>query len=397
MQVRKNSCKQKKKISNLAAAADLDVSREAIYTGGIPAYRYMSHWHERVKRASPKWKDLVDVEKLLTANPFDNELWESVSTKPAKDGLPCFLAASQIFIIHGRGAYEAWRVRNPENTHLQLVDCDYFSWPNHEAAGKILQFLDCHLKGVNSRDLEKVGIQMRLGNKQWYWRTETNWPVPGTQYTKWYLGGDGNLSTDLEKGPEQRFAYSTKVSPTGQKSGVSFQSLPFENDVEFAGHFTAILNVSSSMPDADVVVTLWPVDQHGNVVPFGAHGDPEPLAKGFLRASHRKTDPSKSLPERPWHTHKLEDNAPLNVDEVVVIDVEIYPAAGRVRKGWKLRLDISPSEEQPDIPGYKPIEMRTWYGESLEEGVNAVHVGGDKISYITCPVVPFKQGYPNVL
>jgi hypothetical protein len=80
-----------------------------------------------------------------------------------------------------------------------------------------------------------------------------------------------------------------------------------------------------------------------------------------------------------------------------VIDVEIYPAAGRVRKGWKLRLDISPSEEQPDIPGYKPIEMRTWYGESLEEGVNAVHVGGDKISYITCPVVPFKQGYPNVL
>jgi putative CocE/NonD family hydrolase len=109
---KKNPCNENKKISNLAAAADFDVYREAIYTGGIPAYRYMSHWHERVKRASPKWKDLVDVERLLTANPFDNELWESVSTKPAKDGLPCFLAASQIFIIHGRGAYEAWRLRN---------------------------------------------------------------------------------------------------------------------------------------------------------------------------------------------------------------------------------------------------------------------------------------------
>jgi predicted acyl esterase len=371
--------------------------REAIYTGGIPANRYMSDWQDRVKKASPKWKDLVNVEDLVAAYPFDNELWQSQSVKPAKDGLPCFLAASQIFIIHGRGAYEAWRLRNPENTHLQLVDCDYFPWASHEAAGKILQFLNCYLKGTDSCNLEKVGIQMRLGNKQWYWRRETNWPVPGTQYLKWYLGRDRRLSTSLDEGPEERLAYSAKVLPSDKKSGVSFQSLPFENDREFAGHFTATLSVSSSMSDADVVVTLWPINEEDNVVPFGAHGDPEPLAKGFLRASHRKTDPSKSLPERPWHTHRLEDNAPLKPDEVVVIEVEIYPAAGRVQKGWKLRVDITPSEEQPDIPGYKPINMRTWYGESHEEGVNAVHVGGERVGYITCPVVPFKQGYPNVL
>lgn len=356
----------------------------------------MSNWNDRVTKASPKWKGLVDIEKLLAAYPFDNEIWESASVKPAKDGLPCLLAASQIFIIHGRGAYEAWRVRNPENTYLQLVDCDYFPWPSHEAAGKILQFLDCYLKGAESRNLEKVGIQMRLGNKQWYWRTETHWPVSGTEYTKWYLGRDGSLSTGIDNGPEEVLAFSSKVPPpSDQKSGISFQSLPFENDVEFAGHFTATLSVSSSMADADVVVTLWPVDEQGDVVPFGAHGDPEPLAKGFLRASHRKTDPSKSLPERPWHTHRLEDNAPLKPDEVVVIEVEIYPAAGRVRKGWKLRVDITPSEEQPDIPGYKPIAMRTWYSESQEGGVNAIHVGGERVGYITCPVVPSKQGYPN--
>jgi uncharacterized protein len=381
---------------NFIAAADLDAYREAIYTGGVPAQRYLTNWQDRVKKASPKWKDLVNVEDLMNAYPFYNELWESQSVKPAKDGLPCFLAASQIFIIHGRGAYEAWRARNPVNTHLQLVDCDYFPWPNHEAAGRILQFLNIHLKGADSRNLEKVGIQMRLGNRQWYWRTETDWPVPGTQYATWYLGRNGYLSTSPDEGPEERRAYSAKVPPSHGKSGISFQSLPFENDVEFAGHFTATLSVSSSTSDADVVVTLWPIDEEGHVVPFSAHGGPEPLAKGFLRASHRKTDPSKSLPERPWHTHRLEDNAPLKPDEVVVIEVEIYPAAGRVRKGWKLRVDITPSEDQPDIPGYKPIEMRKWYGES-HEGVNAVHVGGEMIGYITCPVVPRKQRYPNVL
>ena len=35
----------------------------------------------------------------------------------------------------------------------------------------------------------------------------------------------------------------------------------------------------------------------------GQHGGPVPLTKGWLRASHRKTDPLKSTPYRPFHPH----------------------------------------------------------------------------------------------
>ena len=383
--------------SNVLLLGDVDLYREAAYPGGIPNHRFLIDWNDRVKRASPKWNDQVDLLTLMSVKPFDDDLWRSLSTKLGDISLPCFLSAAQLFIIHGRGAYEAFRAMDPGHTHLQVVDRDYYPWASNESSGKILQFLDRHLRGADYVNLERVGIQMRLGYREWYWRTEKNWPVPGTQYTKWYLRSDGSLSPSQETGPSKSFEYSTKAPQSGQKCGVSFQSLPFEEDVEFAGHFAATLSVSSSMPDADVVVTLWAVDEQGNAIPFGAKGEAEPLAKGFLRASHRKTDPSKSLPERPWHTHARDDYALLEADEVVLIEVEIFPAAGRIRKGWKLRVDISPTEEQPDIPGYHPSSMRLFYGEEHAEGTNAVHLGRDRMGYITCPVVPCKQGYPNVI
>lgn len=370
--------------------------REAAYIGGIPTHRYLSDWFSRVRKSSPKWPDHLDLMGMMKAHPFYDGIWEMISTKSIALDLPCFLAAPQIFIIHGRGAFEAWRLREPENTHLQLVDCNYYPWPSHEASGKILQFLNYHLKGSEHPQLERVGIQMRLGHKTWYWRKENNWPVPGTKYTKWHLGVDGSLTKDESKDPEKKFDYSSKI-PISGKSGVSFYSAPFEEDIEFAGHFTAVLSVSSSMSDADVVVTLWAVDEAGNIVPYGSAGQPEPLAKGFLRASHRKTDLSKSLPERPWHTHTQEDNAPLIAGEAVQLEVEIFPAAGRVRQGWKLRVDISPSEHQPDIPGYQPQEMRIWYGEEHDEGTNSILVGHGRLNYVSCPVVPLKYSYPNII
>ncbi|KAJ6103805.1 Alpha/Beta hydrolase protein [Penicillium sp. IBT 16267x] len=330
-------------------ATDLDMYREAAYMGGIPAFTYLDDWCARVQACSPRWEDKGNLVELMRQHPFYDAAWETTKAKMDQADIPCFLAASQIFTIHGRGAYEAWRARSPDNTHLQLVNCDYYPWPSREAAGKILQFLDHHLKGNEQSKPEPVGIQVRLG------------------YGKY------------------------------GKSGISFYSSIFDEDVEFAGHFSAALTISSSASDADFVVTLWPVDGEGQVVPLSTKCLPEPLARGFLRASHRKTDPSKTLPERPWHTHTEADHAPLSLGEIVQVDIEMFPSAAKIRKGWKLRVDISPSEVQPDIPGYIDPGMRVSYGELHENGTDTVHVGGGRVNYVLCPTVPVKEGYPNVI
>ena len=237
---------------NFLLLGDTDIYREATYPGGIPNSLYLADWFDRVRRASPKWTEHFDLLKLVSLQPFDNDLFQGLSMRTEEIDLPCFMAGTQIFIIHGRGAYEAFRTMPSEHKHLQLVDRDYYPWPSHEAAGKIVQFLDRHLRGVDSVNLERVGIQMRLGFQKWYWRKETDFPLPGTQYTRWYLRSNGSLSSIADTGPAKKFEYSTKAGPSGQKCGVSFHSSPFEEDIEFAGHFSATLNISSSMPEADV-------------------------------------------------------------------------------------------------------------------------------------------------
>ncbi|KAF2009631.1 alpha/beta-hydrolase [Aaosphaeria arxii CBS 175.79] len=375
-------------------ATDIDTYRDAVYPGGIPTRRYITDWFSRVKRSSPKWGDHIDLAEMIPQHPFHEPLWDMISAKVDSSDIPCFLAAPQIFIIHGRGAYEAWRARKPENTHLQLTDCDYYPWPSREASNKVTQFLDNHLKGYEYPKPEAVGIQMRLGWGTWYWRKESAWPVPGTTHIKWHLNADGKLSRD-EPMDELTVSYAANAPATG-KSGVSFVSAPLEEDVEMAGHFSAVLNVSSTAVDADVVVTLWAISDAGEIVPYSSKSLPEPVAKGFLRASHRKLDLEKTLPERPWHTHLKDDHQPLQAGEVVQLDVEIFPAAARIKKGWKLRLDVTPSESQPDIPSYLPPDMRNFFGEE-NEGTDSIHIGGGRSNFIYCPVVPVKQGYPNLV
>ncbi|KAH8590056.1 hypothetical protein B0O99DRAFT_655114 [Bisporella sp. PMI_857] len=272
-------------------------------------HRHLSDWHSRVQKPSPKRTDHLDLLKMMKSYPFYDGVWEFIGTKSDQQDLPCFWAAAQVFIIHGLALLKRGeRGARHENTHFQLLDCNYYPLASHEAAGKILQFLGHHLKGVEYPKLERVGIQMRLSYKMWYWRKGEDWPVPGMHYIEWYLGVDGSPPRDEPRESEKQFFYSTIIPPYGR-------------------HFAAVLSISSSLPGADVVVSFY-----------------------------RKTDPSKSLAEQPRHTHRQEDNAPLIPGEVVQLEVEIFPAAGRIRKGWKLRADISSSEQPPEIAGYNPYK-----------------------------------------
>ncbi len=88
----------------------------------------------------------------------------------------------------------------------------------------------------------------------------------------------------------------------------------------------AKLFLSSSTTDADVFLVVRVFDPEGNEVTFIGSNDPRtPIANGWLRASHRKLDPERSLPYRPYHTH--DEAWPLKPGEPVELDVEILADA----------------------------------------------------------------------
>jgi predicted acyl esterase len=153
------------------------------------------------------------------------------------------------------------------------------------------------------------------------------------------------------------------------------------SDLEITGPIVCNLWVSSTSEDMDLMVTLRNIDPEGNDVnELGQQGQPVSLTKGWLRASHRKLDPKKSLPYRPYHAHNerlwLEPNVP------VECQVEIIPTCIVLKKGHQLRVDI----QQQD--GFGSAAFTHFHNDYNEGAFNTIYAGGDKDSYLLLPVIP---------
>jgi putative CocE/NonD family hydrolase len=166
--------------------------------------------------------------------------------------------------------------------------------------------------------------------------------------------------------------------------GVSFESEPMQAATEITGPLAMKLWVSSTSEDMDIFVTLRNIGPDGkDVCEVGQHGQPMPcITKGWLRAAHRKLDPERSLPYRPYHAH--DERWWLKPGEPVECDIEIWPTCIVLAKGHKLRIDIQPR----DGLGSGPY---THYHADYNAGAqNTIHAGGSRESYILLPIIPAK-------
>mgnify|MGYP000594770501 CR=1 FL=1 len=121
---------------------------------------------------------------------------------------------------------------------------------------------------------------------------------------------------------------------------LSFSTAPFAEQTEITGPVAAKLFISSSTTDADLLLTLRLFDPQDKEVLFVGAVDPNvPLTQGWLRASHRKLDASRSLPWRPFHSHdEVQPVVPGNIYE---LDIEIWPTCIVVPSGYRLKLTVS--------------------------------------------------------
>jgi predicted acyl esterase len=133
----------------------------------------------------------------------------------------------------------------------------------------------------------------------------------------------------------------------------------------------------------DLFLTLRNIDPDGNeVLETGQQGTPVPVAKGWLRASHRELDPELSLPYRPYHRHQR--RLYLAPDEIVEVQVEIWPTSMVFRKGHRIRLDVQPRDGVGS-------QSYLHYHADYNTGTNTIYSGGDKESYLLLPVIPPKS------
>jgi putative CocE/NonD family hydrolase len=113
-------------------------------------------------------------------------------------------------------------------------------------------------------------------------------------------------------------------------SGLVFSSPAFSQD-RVLSTASADLWLSSTAADTDLQVTLSEVRPDGGETY---------IARGWLRASHRKLDAAASTPLRPVQTHLQSDAAPLPSGVPTPVRIEVFPFVHTLRRGSALRLVV---------------------------------------------------------
>ncbi len=143
----------------------------------------------------------------------------------------------------------------------------------------------------------------------------------------------------------------------------TFTTAPFERDREFTGQGVLILHASSDQRDLDVIVKLSLVHPDAK----GSAG--QKVSQGWLRASHRAEDLALTSETRPFHRHDRAE--PIEPGQVYELHVELLPMSFLVKRGERLRLEIS---NQDSLIADAP--MTHWYGQKVGSDTyhhNAVH------------------------
>ncbi len=256
-----------------------------------------------------------------------------------------------------------------------------------------LQFYDHHLKGIdNGLDDEKPVQIFYMGTNKW--RSEADWPIPGTEYRNLYITsdgmansvrGDGSLSFTRPAEGFDTYSYDPKspAPTTGGNNccGTPTQSGPrdqrplerredvlvytsnfLDEALTIAGPIHMELQAETDGPDTDWMIKLMDVYPDGYAMP---------ISEGMLRARFREgLDQMKLLTPNQRYSYEIEMTGTANV---------FLP-------GHRIRIDITSSN-------FPQFDRNPNTGEDLGTSTRTrvaqqtIHHGGSNASYIVLPVV----------
>ena len=290
-----------------------------------------------------------------------------------------------------------WHHSLPLASLVGQVDMGYrSSYASIDYDGIQLDYFDRWLKGKpNGADAEgPVRLYVMGAN---YWRDETDWPLPRTEWRRYYLHsrgnanstlGDGVLSTEMpEHEPADCFLYNPLhpvptaggglcCYPNTLQGGAFDQAMiehradvlvystpPLADDVEVTGPITLTLFASSSAPDTDFTAKLVDVTECG----FARN-----LTDGILRARIRE---SQSQPEL------------MTPGKVYEFKIDMWSTSNLFKAGHRIRLEVSSSnfprfDRNPNT-GHEPF-----VDSEMQPALQTIMHERSFASFLTLPVIP---------
>jgi predicted acyl esterase len=333
---------------------------------------------------------------------LDDDYWKSRMPDWSKVTVPFLSAANWGGQgLHPRGNFEGFVRAVSKQKWLEAHGIEH--WTHfYTDYGRLIQkrFFDYFLKGIENGWPKQPRVQLQVRHiDRFVERMENEWPLARTKWTKFYLNP---ADLTLHREPVKSTG---SISYDGFSDGVTFLLPPLREEAEITGPSAAKLFVSSSTKDADLFVVLRVFSPDMKEVVFQGALDPHtPIAQGWLRASHRKLDPTLSTEYRPYHTHDVVE--PLAPGRVYELDVEVWPTCIVVPAGYRIALTVRGRDYvYPGGSGGRLSNMKmefTGCGPFLHDdprdrppsifnGKVTLHAGSDRPSYVLLPIIP-KQG-----
>lgn len=292
--------------------------------------------------------------------------------------------------LHLRGNVEGFERAASRQKWLEMhTDTHFASMYLPAAVALQMKFFDHFLKGEDNGWDKQPPLLLTIRDPRGdVRRSENEWPLARTSWTHFYLDAkERTLGLNAPSEPN-----TGTYDALGD--GITLHSAPFEADVEFTGPIAAKLFVSTTGSDMDLFITLRLLDPDGSEVTFVGANDPRaPISQGWLRVSHRRTDPARSQPFKPYHTH--DERRQVNPGEVYEVEVEIWPTSIVAPAGYRLAVTLGGKDfERADAEGLMKGSGIFLHNDAADRptevfgGAHSVHTGGGTASYLLMPLIP---------
>jgi putative CocE/NonD family hydrolase len=239
-----------------------------------------------------------------------------------------------------------------------------------------------------------------MGANEWHYADD--WPVPETQWKKYYLHSWERLREEpftpssRDSGCEEPDAF-VQMPPAQTRTiqRLRYMTDPLPEDTLIAGPSALYLYAAIDQEDTNWIIILKDVGPDVSVrtaregeTAVPANLPERELVRGWLKASHQALDPKRSKPWKPWHPFTKEAWKPVVPGEINEYAIEILSAANLFKKGHRICVEITSMDMPTGTAGFTNVEYFPYHICGSKTVVHKIYHNEKHPSHLLLPVIP---------
>ncbi len=387
--------------------ASTDLYRDIFYHGGIMGHEFQARWlklltnvrpenYSKKKLGEEKYREAIrealqdeDIRAVpqlveclnnpeaggnslvvdMILNSLYGTFWEERTVNYENIKVPAYIGCCwEHYGVHLPAAFRSWENIDAPKKMIVMPE-KFLDRPMYQLAYESLRWFDYWLKGMDNGIMEGPPIKVFvMGTGEW--KETTDWPMPETRWTPFYLHENGLLS-EREHWPYEGQS-SFDDSPYG-RGHLEFWSPVLVENTEVVGPI--VLNLFASTTDSEALL-------FATLVEMDASGKEKILTRGWLRGTHREVDEKRSRPWLPYHPHNsVKSLTPMEITE---FSIAIVPTGNLFKAGTRIGLKIRGTDDDPKHE-YEPTAIRGHLRRQSPSRITVFH-NADYPSRLLLPV-----------